>query len=159
MQRSAAVFLEGTVNVSVEDCTFKYLGGVGLMLSGFNRGSRIVNSTFAYIGGSAVASWGYTSSDDPQVPVGVGIDGTNGNQPHGAVLSRVVCREVGTIEKQASCYFQARRALSNVCACEAERGHTVERQPSTARATRSARRRRRRERCSSATPSSMAPAR
>jgi hypothetical protein len=88
LQRTAAVFLEGTEGVTLEGCRFKYVGGVALMASGYNRGLVVNTSTFAYIGGSAVAAWGYTSSDDPTVPDGVGIDGTAGNFPRGTRACR-----------------------------------------------------------------------
>ena len=34
LQRSAAVFLEGTEAINISHCTFKYLGGIGFMVSG-----------------------------------------------------------------------------------------------------------------------------
>jgi hypothetical protein len=112
LQRTAAVFLEGTEGVTIEHSRFKYLGGIAYQLSGYNRDASVTDSEFAYLGGSAMASWGYTSSLGPnldsQIPAGMGIDGTNGNQPHGTRIERNVCRELGTEEKQSSCWFQAK---------------------------------------------------
>ena len=61
-----------------------------------------------------MTGWGYTSSSDPQVPAGMGIDGTNGNQPHGTRIQRNMCRELGTEERQSSCWFQAKTQESLV---------------------------------------------
>ena len=42
------------------------------MLSGFNRDAEVSGSEFAFIGGSAMAGWGYTNAlDDPGVPAGM----------------------------------------------------------------------------------------
>ena len=43
-----------------------------------DRNASVTDSQFAYLGGSAMTGWGYTTSTDPEVPPGVGIDGTNG---------------------------------------------------------------------------------
>jgi len=61
-----------------------------------------------------MTGWGYTSSNDSQIPVGVGIDGTNGNQPHGTKIRGNICRELGTMEKQSSCWFQAKAQQSQI---------------------------------------------
>lgn len=73
LQRTAAVFLEGTEGVALESCRFKYLGGIAYQVSGYNRNASVTDSEFAYLGGSAMTSWGYTFSNDPQVPAGVSI--------------------------------------------------------------------------------------
>ena len=112
LQRTAAIFLEGTEGVTIERCRFKYLGGIAYQVSGYNRNASVIDSEFAYLGGSAMTGWGYTTSDDPQIPPGVGIDGTNGNQPHGTRIERNICREIGTEEKQSSCWFQAKTQQS-----------------------------------------------
>jgi hypothetical protein len=117
MQRTAAVFLEGTDGVVIEGCQFKYLGGIGLMLSGYNRRHVVNASQFSYLGGTAVAAWGFTSSIDPSVPAGVGIDGTAGNFPRGTQMIGCTCHEIGTVEKQSSCYFGAKTAETTVQGC------------------------------------------
>eukprot|EP01047_Picozoa_sp_COSAG01_P033448 COSAG01_NODE_2463_length_7647_cov_6.492183_4_plen_322_part_00 len=68
LQRTAALFLQGTEGVTVEHSRFKYLGGIAYQLSGYNRAAAVHDCEFAYLGGSAMTSWGYTHSDDPQVP-------------------------------------------------------------------------------------------
>lgn len=119
LQRTAAVMLEGTEHVKFDGCKFKYLGGIAYMLSGYNRQSRVDRSEFAHIGGSAMAAWGYTRSIpgsvyEQVIPAGDGIDGTAGNYPEGSVVHQTVCREIGTVEKQSSCWFQAKSAKSTI---------------------------------------------
>jgi len=115
LQRTAALFLEGTEGVTVSGCRFKYLGGIGYMVSGHNRDAQVLDSEFAFIGGSAAAGWGFTQSSKHEgVPAGVGVDGTDGNQPYRTRLARNVCREIGTVEKQSSCWFQAKTGNTTV---------------------------------------------
>jgi hypothetical protein len=40
-------------------CTFDRLDGNGVMVSGYNRNTTVSNSDFSFIGGNAIASWGY----------------------------------------------------------------------------------------------------
>ena len=60
------------------------------MVSGYNRDATIQRSDFAFLGGNAVAVWGYTNetSRDPGRPGIVlanapqaGVDGTDGEHP------------------------------------------------------------------------------
>jgi hypothetical protein len=98
LQRSGFLFFEGTENVIIEDCTFLRLDGIAVMLSGYNRGTVIQRSEFAWLGESAVAAWGYTK----------GIDGTDGNQPRGVQFLYNIVREIGLYQKQSSAWFQAK---------------------------------------------------
>lgn len=50
LERLGAVFLEGTVGLSINTCLFERLDGNGVMISGFNRGVSIINSHFAWTG-------------------------------------------------------------------------------------------------------------
>ena len=76
----------------------------------------------AWIGATAVALWGNTEATagaDSALPEGYGADGTSGNQPRHNVVAYNLCRELGVWEKQSSCWFQAKAALTelvgNVC--------------------------------------------
>jgi hypothetical protein len=80
----------------------------------YNRNASVIDSHFAYLGGTAMAGWGYTSSTDAEIPPGTGIDGTAGNFPRWTKIRRNVCREIGTQEKQSSCWFQAKTAESSI---------------------------------------------
>ena len=43
------------------NCTFERLDGNGVMVSGYNRNTSILDSDFAFLGGNAIAAWGYTN--------------------------------------------------------------------------------------------------
>ena len=60
------------------------------MVSGYNRNATITGSDFSYIGGNAIAAWGYTNetATDPGRPgvaltgyPAAGVDGTDGEHP------------------------------------------------------------------------------
>jgi hypothetical protein len=119
LERFAAVYLQGTATAKIHNCSFARLDGNAIMLSGFNRNATISDSDFEYIGGNAIASWGYTNetASDPGRP-GVallnyphaGVDGTDGEHPRYTLVSGNLAREVGLYEKQSSFYVQAKTA-------------------------------------------------
>ena len=53
---------------------------------------------------NVLAAWGVTD----------GIDGTSGEQPRGTVVDGLFCHELGQYEKQSSCWFQAKTALTEI---------------------------------------------
>jgi len=117
LERMGALFLEGTVDLSIDGCNFERLDGNAVMLSGFHRGAGIVNSHFAWTGGTAIAAWGRT---DELTDGGVhGWDATAGDIPQGTRIIGNIMRESGIWEKQSSCFFQAKTAgstlLRNLC--------------------------------------------
>jgi len=121
LARFGAVFLQGTEGVRVEACTFERLDGNAVMISGYNRNATVENSDFAFIGGNAIASWGYTNETryDPGRPgvenIGypaAGVDGTDGEHPRYTTVRGCTAREVGLYEKQSSFYVQAKTAQS-----------------------------------------------
>ena len=81
LDRIGAVFLEGTEDVKFDNCTFERLDGNAVMVSGYNRRATVSNSDFAYIGGNAVAAWGYTNETEGEGHPTAGVDGTDGNHP------------------------------------------------------------------------------
>eukprot|EP01112_Ceratiomyxa_fruticulosa_P011058 TRINITY_DN2973_c0_g1_i5.p1 TRINITY_DN2973_c0_g1~~TRINITY_DN2973_c0_g1_i5.p1 ORF type:complete len:905 (+),score=191.36 TRINITY_DN2973_c0_g1_i5:344-3058(+) len=104
LQRTAALFVEGVDGIAITGNLFNKLDGNALMLSGYVRNAVIEENEFAWIGDSAMLSWGYTD----------GIDGTSGDQPRGTqVLSNIV-REIGMFQKQSSAWFQAKSALTYI---------------------------------------------
>ena len=123
LDRVGAIFLQGTERVTLDNCTFERLDGNGVMVSGYNRDALINGSDFAYIGGNAIAAWGYTNETDtdpgrPGVKLEnaphAGIDGTDGEHPDGTTVLGCSAREVGLYEKQSSFYVQAKTARSNL---------------------------------------------
>mmetsp|Transcript_28297 Transcript_28297/g.59468 ORF Transcript_28297/g.59468 Transcript_28297/m.59468 type:complete len:816 (+) Transcript_28297:1-2448(+) len=123
LDRVGAIFLQGTENVTFDSCTFERLDGNAVMVSGYNRHATISNSDFAFIGGNAVAAWGYTNetATDPGRPGEVienypqaGVDGTDGNHPRYTTVEGCTAREVGLYEKQSSFFVQAKTAQSRI---------------------------------------------
>ena len=93
------------------------------MLSGYNRHATISSSDFEYIGGNAIAAWGFTNetASDPARPgialtgyPAAGVDGTDGEHPRYTTVVGNVAREVGLYEKQSSFFVQAKTAQSNI---------------------------------------------
>ena len=60
------------------------------------------SSEFVWNGETAIAGWGYTDN----------MDGTSGEQPRGTLIENNFCHELGHFEKQSSCWFQAKTALT-----------------------------------------------
>jgi hypothetical protein len=121
LDRYGAIFLQGTEGVVLDGCTLERLDGNGVMVSGYNRNATIQHSEFAYVGGNAVAAWGYTNetATDPGRP-GVeitnhpmaGVDGTDGEHPRYTTVISNIAREVGLYEKQSSFFVEAKTAQS-----------------------------------------------
>ncbi|CAE7521386.1 unnamed protein product [Symbiodinium natans] len=105
LHRSAALFLEGTENTSVSNCTFRRLDGNAVLLAGYNRGCLISKSRFQWIGQNAAGAWGDTKN---------GWDGTTGTQPRGTVVEDSIFHDVGLYQKQSSAWFQAKTAQTTL---------------------------------------------
>eukprot|EP00962_Isochrysis_galbana_P050778 scaffold22121_cov67-Isochrysis_galbana.AAC.1 len=93
------------------------------MLSGYNRNATISHSDFSFLGGNAIASWGFTNETAtdpgrPGVPLAhapaAGVDGTDGEHPLGTLVLGCVAREVGLYEKQSAFYVQAKTAMTKI---------------------------------------------
>ena len=121
LDRVGAVFLQGTQGTVFDKCVFERLDGNAVMVSGYNRNATISNSDFSYIGGNAIAAWGYTNetATDPGRPGIVlenwpeaGVDGTDGEHPRYTTVIGNSAREIGLYEKQSSFYIQAKTAQS-----------------------------------------------
>ena len=104
LQRRGAVYLEGTENTTIEACLFTRNDGNSVMLSGYNRDTLLKDIEAVWNGDSVFAAWGLTD----------GIDGTSGEQPRGTVVDGMFCHELGQYEKQSSCWFQAKTALTEI---------------------------------------------
>ena len=123
LERNAAVYLQGTRHATINKCTMERLDGNGLMISGYNRNTTVHDCDFAYIGGTAIASWGFTNETDtdPGRP-GIhlenapfaGVDMTDGEHPRYNRIEGCTAREVGLYEKQSSFYMQAKTAYSTI---------------------------------------------
>ena len=112
LERMAAAFFEGTEGLVLDGLRFERVDGNALMLSKYHRHASITNSTFAWLGGSAVALWGWT---DEVSDGGVhGVDGTGGEYPRWTTIERNLFREIGIFEKQSSAVFQAKGAQTTI---------------------------------------------
>ena len=119
LPRSAAVFLQGVVDSTIDGCVFERLDGNAIMLSAFNRNVTISRNEFAWIGASAVVVWGNAEgggspSNDSIVPSGYGFNGTNGDQPRTCTITQNFCRENGVIVKQSSFFTSFKGSVNTV---------------------------------------------
>mmetsp|Transcript_20004 Transcript_20004/g.27525 ORF Transcript_20004/g.27525 Transcript_20004/m.27525 type:complete len:912 (+) Transcript_20004:97-2832(+) len=112
LHRGGAIFLENTEGVTIENVYMTKIDGNGIFISGYNRGTVVRDSEFAWLGESAIASWGYTTSDRHDFPEGEGPDGTTGSQPRHTYVKGNLVREIGLWQKQSSFYFQATSCLN-----------------------------------------------
>lgn len=111
MQRTAALYFDGTQGLTVDGCTFERLDGISIMLSGYSRNAVIQNTEFAWLGETAIALWG-RSAQGPHPDVG--WDTTPGNQPRYTTIRGNIFRELGVWQKQSSAVFQAEAGLSQI---------------------------------------------
>ena len=81
LQRTAALFFEGTEGCVIDSCVLQRLDGNAVMLSGYNQYANLTGNTFLYTGASAIALWGSTKGSHPLQPEGTGPDGTGGDFP------------------------------------------------------------------------------
>ena len=77
----------------------------------------MANCSFARLGESALAAWGYTEAGPREaaaLPAGVGIDGTRGEQPRGTTFAGNLVRDLGINERQSSAFGEFKACLSTV---------------------------------------------
>jgi hypothetical protein len=107
LQRSAALFFEGTNRSVVERCVLHRLDGNGVMLSAFNQHANISHNTIVQTGGSAIALWGNSSGTHPHQPAGTGPDGTAGNFPRYNLVEGNFITQVGPHLPLPFCHIPA----------------------------------------------------
>ena len=99
LQRSAALVLNGTEDVTLRNLTLTRVDGNGVFLDAYNRRAAVLDSEFRWVGDTAIALWGRTEAlpgGDPQ-PAGTGINGTGGNQPRFTTISGNIIHEIGCV--------------------------------------------------------------
>ena len=111
IQRTAALFFEGTVGLTIQNSIFERIDGISIFLSGYNRFAVIQDSEFAWLGETAIALWGYTRGSPV---VGMGPDTTGGDQPRNTIITRNYFHELGVFQKQSSAVFQAESGLNEI---------------------------------------------
>merc|ERR1719266_521512 len=112
LERTATLFCERTIDLKIDTIKMTRIGGNGIMLSKYNMRPIVTHSEFEWMGGSAIAAWGYTDEISDK---GIhGIDGTGGDFPRYTQIISNLFREIGIWEKQSSAFFQAKAAESLV---------------------------------------------
>jgi len=118
LQQSAAILLQNTERVTIQDNLFKRLDGNGILLLNSNVETLISRNEFAFIGDTAMAAWGETEymngidKIDKKKPVPAKLHAKYKNQPRNTYILHNVVREVGYYEKQSSAWFQAKTSNS-----------------------------------------------
>ena len=108
----------------LQGCLFERIDGNGVMISGYNRNTSVIDSEFHLVGENGIVSWGYTA-DFPDakravpIPFGQGGDASDGNHPKESQIKGNMFHEIGHFQKQVSCYFQAQSVATqlenNIC--------------------------------------------
>jgi hypothetical protein len=111
LQRSGAITMEGVERVRVDRNQVTRVDGNGIFIGGYARDVSITRNDMNWIGGSAVAAFGWTSdclygNCSVKLPAKVGPDGRSGEQPRGTVMAGNLVRE----------YFHGRCCCCAVCA-------------------------------------------
>ena len=92
-----AIRLRGTENITIINNYFSTLDGNAVFLDGYNRFAIITSNEFYFLGGSAIALWGYEERGD----------GTSGNQPRFNEISGNMIHHLGLYTKQSCAIFSA----------------------------------------------------
>ena len=112
LERLGALFVEGTEGATLSNLSFVRVDGNALMLSRYHRDAAVRGCDFSFLGGSAVALWGWT---DELSDGGVhGVDSTAGDFAWNTTIERNLFREIGIWEKQSSAVFQGKAAGSTI---------------------------------------------
>jgi len=119
LQRSGAILLEGTERAVIDENLITRIDGNAVFISNYNRNTTVSHNEMSWIGDTAIASWGSTSTClnancSRSLPWGVGPDARGGNQPRGNHIVGNLVREIGIWQKQSSMYFQATSMHSHV---------------------------------------------
>lgn len=102
IRRAGLLHFEGTERVNVSGSTFYRTDANSIMISGYNRNATVADCEFAYIGMSAVVTYGRCKQDDC----------TGGQQPWGTVLAYNKIHEIGAYQLQSSFWFISKAALT-----------------------------------------------
>jgi len=105
LERSGALRLEGTEDISIDGNTFQRLDSNAISINGYSQRTSISKNEFVWLGQSAIASWG---------EIGMDNDGTAGNFPRYTSVTGNLVHEIGHLQKQSSFYFQAITAEATV---------------------------------------------
>ena len=102
IRRAGLFHLEGTHRVNITGSTFFRTDANAVMVAAYNRNVSVVDCEFAYIGMSAVVTFGQTIQEDA----------TQGTQPFGTLIAYNKVHEIGAYQLQSSAWFTSRAALT-----------------------------------------------
>ena len=100
LERSAAIIIEGSEEISIADSIFDFVGGNGVLVSGNNDNVQILRNEFSYVGSTAIVVWGKTDTEDNGFLL-------RGYYPSRTLIEQNMVRNVGLYSKQNSFIFQA----------------------------------------------------
>ncbi|ANH79626.1 peptide-binding protein [Niabella ginsenosidivorans] len=110
--RGAAVYLEGTEDCRISNCTFNGIGGNAIMMSGYNKRDTVQNCLVQYAGASGICFVGNADAvRSPSFSYGkyvpyAAMDKTPGPKsaayPQYCVADNNLVHDIGQIEKQAT---------------------------------------------------------
>lgn len=110
--RGGAIFIEGSENVSIDNCEFSNLGGNAIMVSNYNRGTKIADNHIHDCGATAISFIGSPSAvRSPSfqyykfVPLAEmdTLKGPKNNvYPSEAIVDNNLIHRIGRIEKQTA---------------------------------------------------------
>lgn len=63
LERFGSLFVERTVGLTVSKCKWTRDSGNGISINRFNHNVTIEDSAFEWMGGSAIAAWGWTDGE------------------------------------------------------------------------------------------------
>jgi hypothetical protein len=112
LERFGALYVERSVGLNVSKCMWTRASGNGISLNHFNMNASISGNAFEWLGGSAIAAWGFT--DEISDGGKHGLDGTGGDFPRYTSVEGNLFREIGQWEKQSSAFFQAKTAQTTL---------------------------------------------
>eukprot|EP00038_Savillea_parva_P003318 m.124062 g.124062 ORF g.124062 m.124062 type:complete len:935 (-) comp11141_c0_seq2:3094-5898(-) len=116
LQRSGAVTIVGTEGTTLTQLNVTRVDGNAVFVGSYNRNVSVTDSTFQWVGDTAIALWGKTKTlpgGQPQ-PEGTGIDGTGGTQPRFTTIRGNLISELGHYQKQSSMVFQAQSCQTTI---------------------------------------------
>jgi hypothetical protein len=104
--RGGVIFMEGTQNCKIENCSFKELGGNAIFFNNFNRKDEVNGCLFENIGASAVCFCGDRNAryniNHPVAEKDLHSGPKTNNFPANCLVYDNLMHDLGTIEKQVA---------------------------------------------------------
>lgn len=111
LQRSGAIFLDGTEDITIKNVTMERNDGNAIMISGHNVHTTVTECNIRWTGDTAIAMWGRT---DELSSGGMRGMFANSDHPINSEISHNMIHELGAFEKQSSMVFIAKSCASYI---------------------------------------------